>query len=276
MLKKVIFIGVLLSTILTHLSAKQLQIQTDTIIPKEVLGIGIEQPDMILELMPFIEGIGSNSRNMLREQSVKPYMMPPRATSDNGSPLAYVLATCLEYYININDNYKMNLSPEYISLIMNDKNHSAKITEGLKFLVSEGTVNAAIVPYNANTISSAVYGTQKHHIKNYLHIIRASSSKRFKILDTRKALIQGNPVIIEMEVDQAFINLKNENTWKPTSNNDKNKQTIPLIVVGFDESKEAFEILNVYGREWGKNGYIWIDYKDYVKYVRNAFVMMPN
>lgn len=57
---------------LSHLSAQVDTLPTSQLSTKG-LGAGISQQELIDELMPFMPGLGSNSREMLTEQSVKPY-----------------------------------------------------------------------------------------------------------------------------------------------------------------------------------------------------------
>ena len=66
--------------------------------------------------MPTIEGVGGSARELLQQQSVKAYMMPVRKVGARGTELSYMLASCLEYYVNLDKNYKLNLSPDYITL----------------------------------------------------------------------------------------------------------------------------------------------------------------
>ena len=44
-----------------------------------------------------------------------------------------------------------------------------------------------------------------------------------------------------------------------------------MVVVGFDDGKEAFEIMNSWGTSWGNDGFIWVKYDDFARYCRYAF-----
>ena len=80
------------------------------------VALGVTNNALFDDLMTTIAGVGSNSRLIQEQQSLKPYMMPVRQLGFRGADWSYMLASCLEYYVNINRNYKDNLSPDYISL----------------------------------------------------------------------------------------------------------------------------------------------------------------
>ena len=86
--------------------------------------------------------------------------------------------------------------------------------------------------------------------------------------------MRGNTVIIEMQIPENFKDLKNTKYWMPST--DKPTETHPFVIVGFDQDLESFEILSTYGSEWGRNGYMWVEFDDLAKYATDGFVMVPN
>lgn len=236
--------------------------------PKD-MQLGISEPQLIQTLMKTMPGLGSNSREMLNEQSLKAFMMPPRQIPAQSSRNCYAVAACLEFYTNYSKNYKSNLSPEYIFLNLTQD----QIKDALAFVAQTGTVSAAIMPFGSNTINMAVRNTPKYQIQNYLHLFRAEARARQKILETRQALMRGNPVLIEMKVTGDFSLLKNIRTWEPGNNRTDQDET--LIVVSYSEERQAFEVLSTYGREWASNGYLWVGYNDFARLVQNAYVLIP-
>lgn len=263
-----IVLAALMSFTLTTLGA-----QNDTLPTTEKHGItiGVESAELIDQLMIVMPGVGHDSREMLEEQSVKTYMMPPRLTSQDGNPATYALATCLEYYVNFDRNYKVNLSPDYIDLSLTER----QLREAFSFLVTNGTVSAAIMPYGSSSISPSVNATPKYQIENFLLIYREEVRERQKIYQTRKALMRGNPVLIEMDVPSDFATLAGMASWENASRAGKGSTEF-LVVVGYDENREAFEVMGTYGSGWGRNGYLWIPYDDFGKRVNMGYVIVPD
>jgi hypothetical protein len=243
--------------------------------PKSAAGqymeIGVANEALIDQLMVTVPGVGS-ARDMLQSQSVKPYMMPVRKVGMRGSELSYSLATCLEYYVNLEKNYKDNLSPDYIALSLQNSGKQVNMEEAFRFLVETGTVSAAIMPYDAGAITNAVYATPKYKINNFLYIFREVTQPRQKIFATRKALMRGNPVLVEMRADDSIRQVSDVTSWEPPRNG---TGIYPLLVVGYDESRNAFEVMSSWGSHWGDGGYVWISYDSFGKYTDNGYVMVP-
>lgn len=265
---------------LTFYQMSHAQIKSDQYTPKtgkaaEILQttIGIADAEMFDQLLFYIPGVGSKSKMMLSEQNLKPYMMPPRLASNEALVSSYSLSACLEYYINYKNNYKANLSPDYIALSLQSQEKIGSIEEALKFLVSNGTVSAAIMPFGSTAISSAVFATQKHQIKNYLHLFRPETKGKQKIYETKKSLMRGHPILLELQVDEQFKSIKDKVFW--TTNSSAKKSTQMVVIVGYDEDMKAFEIMGSRGSDWGINGYLLIDYDDFEQFSQNAYVLVP-
>ena len=91
-------------------------------------------------------------------------------------------------------------------------------------------------------------------------------------LKTKKAIANNNPVVIGMRISSSFYKVKG--TWNGIQTGAIGGHA--MVVVGYDDSKSggAFEILNSWGTNWGNNGFIWVTYSDFEKYVKTAYVMI--
>lgn len=233
---------------------------------------GITDAQLINQMMIALPNVSGNTRNLLNQQSVKANMMPVRSAKRNAEELSYIMAGCLEYYYNLGKNYKLNLSPDFIRLSLN--NTSASFREVFTFLAENGTVSAAILPYGSKALTQAVYATQKYKIRNYLHVFRTTTRSRQKAYEVRKALMRGHPVIIELAADESIFSHASSQKYLESAKNPS--RNYPLVVVGFDETLEAFELMSCWGRDWGDNGYIWISYDDFGKFAQNGYVLAPD
>lgn len=234
-------------------------------------GFGITDPTLIEQYMLTIDGVAGNARDLLEKQSIKSYMMPVRRVGVNGNELCYMVANCLEYYVNLEANYKANLSPDFISLNLRNSGNRLNYEQVFRFLVDEGTVSAAIMPFDATTVTSAVYATQKYKINNYLHIFTDLTRPRQRIFETRKALLRGNPVLIELEGNRNIRTIRDNDYLEITGSGER----FSFLVVGFDEQSERFELMSCWGTDWGNAGYIWMKYEDFGKFAYNGYVLVP-
>lgn len=254
------------------------QAQATKFVPRKIRdvrgAVGISDATMVDASMMTMAGFTNDPRATLTEKSVKPYMMPPRNATKNQDGIAYALASCLEFYVNYKENYKQNLSPDYISLSLQAIGQNNATMDALRFLIEYGTVNAAIVNYGSTSISSSVYATQKYSILNYLHIFRADTRGKQKIFEVRKAILRGNPVLVEMKVNDNFNQLNGVDFWAYEGNSLNATQV--LLVVSYNEELEAVELQNTKGSAWGNSGYIWMKYNDFEQLAQNGYVLLPD
>ncbi len=232
---------------------------------------GITDQALFEKYMPLVAGVGVSSKELLSEQNLKAYMMPPRKTGEKGFSYTYTLASALEFYANMNNNYKDNLSPDYIRIA----GGGTTMEEGLLFLANNGTVSAAAMPYDAPSVTPAVYSAPKYRIKNYLKLFQPTTRGLQKIYELRKAIMRGNPVLVELEITNGFRNLTAARFWKPEEGDKTPAGKHYLVAVGFDEERKAVELLNNWGREWGNSGYIWVSYDDFGERADAGYVLIP-
>lgn len=256
------------------LCAVKLSAQPETKTAKG-LKLGISEAALIEQYLIPVAGIGSNVRDLLEQKTLKSYLMPVREAGPGADEMAYIMASALEFYANLNHNYKENLSPDYISLNLNVAGKQATTAEALAFLAQTGTVSAAIMPYGANTISGAVFSTKKYKIANYLHLFRELTKETQRVFETKKALMRGHPVIVELNADDSLVKLSNSRFWTPASATAAQRRHT-FLVVGFDENLEAFELMGSMGSNWASGGYVWIKYADFGKITVNGFVLIPD
>ncbi len=236
--------------------------QTDTLTPRSV-DLGVTDESLIDLFMPAMPGFGGSSEEMLREQSVKPFLMPVRRQTFYEAGICQSLADALEFYLNYTRNYKQNLSPDFILLNM----EKSDVKDALSVLAEEGTVDATIVPYGSQRLPSAVNFVDRYHIVNFLELYRAGSRNMQKIFATRKSLMRGNPVVVLLRLEEGVLPALPEGIQPADS--------YAFLVVGFDQEREAFELRSTFGPDWGRFGYAWIGYKDFARLVQGGYVLLP-
>lgn len=232
---------------------------------------GTSEASQFDRLIKVVEGIGTSAKDALAEQSLKSYMMPPRRSAKNTTSATYALASCLEFYVNLNNNYKDNLSPDFIKLSLPN---TATVEENLTFLATTGTVSAAILPFESPNLTPSVYSSVKYKIQDYLKLFQPTTRFQQKIYDIKKAIMRGNPVVIELQVTAEFKNLKQTRFYDPKQGDKTAAGTQHLVIVGYDEERRAFELQNSWGREWGNGGYVWMSYDDVSNLATNGYVLL--
>ncbi len=94
-----------------------------------------------------------------------------------------------------------------------------------------------------------------------------------RIENVKRALYNGNPVVIGFNVEKSLYITKN--LYVPDGQSTGGGHA--MCVIGFDDEKYggAFEIVNSWGTNWGNNGYFWVKYDDFVALTRYALEIVP-
>jgi hypothetical protein len=118
---------------------------------------------------------------------------------------------------------------------------------------------------------------QRHRIKDFMTLFQPSGSEKLKVEKTKLSLVQNRPVVIGMHLRASFSNLtKRDEFWFPAAGDQTDAGAHAMVVVGFDDGKEAFEIMNSWGTDWGNGGFIWVKYKDYGELCFYGFQFIGN
>ena len=154
-------------------------------------------------------------------------------------------------------------------------NDGARISDALYFLLNFGDI-----PYHDFEMQGADCETQPNdsqieqakanRIKGFQRLFNNEIDPARKIIRTKQILTQSEPVIIAFQLHSSFIDLKT-GTWEPTPKDTVSLGFHAMVVIGFDEEKGAFEIMNSWGEDWGEKGFAWIKYSDFGKYCTYAF-----
>ncbi|WP_461255660.1 C1 family peptidase [Treponema sp. R80B11-R83G3] len=165
------------------------------------------------------------------------------------------------------------------------------IKHAMEFLKREGAVRTIKNEFNLeiSQIKLSMYsGYRRYPIASYakLYDSRRKLKEGDSIRTTRvkKAISEGKPVVIAMKYPKSFENALYKDVWRPTEDSNtinnilNNEGGHAVCVVGYDDNEHegAFEILNSWGTNWGKAGFIWIPYTVFNKFAVEAYEMIEN
>lgn len=130
--------------------------------------------------------------------------------------------------------------------------------KALELLKNKGVPKFSDFDYKCTkTVPSNLYPkAEKHKIRDYVRLFGYKSTDTEKTLKMKKAVAEGNPVVIAISCPPSFNRPKG--VWKPDENPDDNFGGHALCIVGYDDNKYggAFEIMNSWGTHWGNDGFI--------------------
>jgi len=141
--------------------------------------------------------------------------------------------------------------------------------EALNLLRRDGVATLADFPYQDTDCSRQPDAAVRMAARPYA----IADWRRVNVRDpteVKTQLASGFPVLIGMMVDTAFMQLRGEQAYARASG--KTEGGHAMILVGYDDARGAFKVMNSWGTQWGTGGFGWITYAAFTQTVREAYV----
>jgi C1A family cysteine protease len=143
------------------------------------------------------------------------------------------------------------------------------VTTGLNFLQSQGACRWSVMPYTDVSCSTLPNATQKadaanYKISGYSTVTRSTSSFKAQ-------LAAGKAIIVAGQVNRAYQNLGNGVVLSTFSGSSVGGHC--QCVVGYDDTKGAFKVMNSWGTGWASSGFGWIKYGYETTWWSEAYVI---
>lgn len=187
-----------------------------------------------------------------------------------------ILNRCTDRRVITNNAYSALFL--YNQIKVGDCQRGSRISDALSFLNERGDCLAKHFDFDVNNCQQQPTPDLQQHarryaIEDFVTLFGSKDDPALKVLQVRKMLAQKRPVVIGMKVLRNFYELKQAKVWWPQIGNTTPAGGHAMVVVGYDDRKEAFRLFNSWGKAWGDNGYIWIKYKDFGQFCKYGFVL---
>ncbi len=168
----------------------------------------------------------------------------------------------------------------------------AKACEGsaikqiLDFLARKGSTTFNSFPdqdFCKPAAATPISATPVYHIPGYQQLaysrVRDGVIEMTRPLDidlARQTLSHGDPIVIGFSLtDPKLADLGAEDIYRsdPDYNVKHSLGGHAMLIVGYDNQKRAFRIMNSWGPKWADRGYGWIDYETVRTHAREAFAV---
>jgi hypothetical protein len=152
----------------------------------------------------------------------------------------------------------LNFSPAFVyNQINGGRDGGSAIPTALALLQNKGAATLADMPYVAGQYtkqpSAAALADAAHYKLASFGSITPSDLTSMKV-----QLAEGIPVILAIQVYANFFSLGQNQVYTGVSGAYEGGHAI--TAVGYDDSKQAVEIINSWGSGWSSAGYGWISY----------------
>ncbi|HEY9842622.1 MAG TPA: C1 family peptidase [Candidatus Obscuribacterales bacterium] len=247
--------------------------------PKQPMGLKLASPED-LRGVP-IASTPFSGAELPKKVDLAGNMPPPGDQGNQNSCVGWATAYALKSYQekveerrNLAPNGrvdpKMVFSPAFIyNQINNGRDGGSTFADALNLLSNQGAVSLAEMPYDDSDYESAPPEHLQHQAKRY----RIDYWRQVNIRDLKEVKAQisaGYPVLIGALIDEGFTHAKAGYIWKKQQGQSLGGHAMALV--GYDDSRQAFKLINSWGTGWGDKGFGWVDYKFFPTVVREGYV----
>ncbi|MCM8558453.1 C1 family peptidase [Sphingomicrobium sediminis] len=215
------------------------------------------------------------------QTDLSPHMPPPGDQGQQNSCVGWAVAYALKTYQEKFDQEWefMNgpgsidasrvFSPSFVyNQINGGQDNGALFAPAFNILRDQGAAPLSAMPYTPNPFTSIPESASEAALPFKIDGYRTVN---FYNPDEVKAqLVKGFPVIIGAKTYQNFIDLPAGEVWRQPVGSFRGNHA--MVVVGYNDERNAFKVINSWGRQWGSEGYGWIDYGIFSLVVNEAYI----
>ena len=199
---------------------------------------------------------------------------------------AYGAQTILTAAATHADPNTIRFSPSYLyNQIKLEGCQGSYLQRAMETMRSTGGVPLSQYPYNDQDCESEpgtsdISKGKQNVIHGFTRLTVGDNINSINVRAVKEHLSKDAPVVIGMMVGGSFMQeMAGQEVWHPQGM-DRSQQGFgghAMCVIGYDDRKEggAFQIMNSWGPEWGKNGIGWVRYGDFKEFVREAYGIDP-
>ena len=199
---------------------------------------------------------------------------------------AYAARTVLEAASTGVDPNQIRFSPSFMyNQIGLDDCQGSYIQRAMDQMSRQGALPLDQFPYDERDCtrqpnSSHVQQASQYKIHGFTRLTNGDNINSINVRAVKEHLAKDAPVVIGMMVGQSFMQeMIGKELWQP-SGMDASQVGMgghAMCVIGYDDRKfgGAFQIMNSWGPQWGKEGIAWVRYGDFKNYVREAYGIDP-
>lgn len=167
-------------------------------------------------------------------------------------------------------DYDKVFSPAFVyNQINNGRDGGSRFIDALRVLSSQGAVSWNDMPYTDKDYRRKPSGALKSKAKPY----RIDYWRQVNLQDPKEVKAQlnaGYPVIFGAMIDEGFQATRGNKIWRRQQGESLGGHA--MVLVGYDDSRHAYKLINSWGQRWGDKGFGWVDYDFFPKVAREGYV----
>lgn len=233
-------------------------------------------PEKIYKSVKEIKYSSSTSSELPQKVDLTKFLPNPGNQGQQGSCVAWSSAYAYKsFHEKVErdwslDNEEHLFSPAYVYNQLNGGNDNGLyIGDALNLIVKQGVCPLSAMPYDENDYLTQPDSKAKKEASKYKALSYAKVD--FKNTDeVKKILSKNNCVVFGMNIYESIYEYKG-GICKSVSGSYLGGHA--MLLIGYDDNKNAYKIINSWSKNWGDQGYAWFDYDFFAKYTTDAWVM---
>ncbi len=167
------------------------------------------------------------------------------------------------------ENQMHRFSPSFLyNQVNGGRDSGSSFPDLFAILMTHGAASLATMPYTTDyrrqPDAAAFREAQQYPIRSFVRIPPGGNTA------IKSMLVQGKAVVFGMEVDQSFMNYTG-GIFRGGSGRTLGGHA--MAIVGYDDSRRAYRIINSWSTRWGDGGYAWIDYDAFARLTHDVWAL---
>ena len=177
------------------------------------------------------------------------------------------------------DNNAFSAMFVYNQIKLGDCFFGAELNDAFAVLKEKGNVfyRDFSVENNCDSlpVETLIEKARLNRLRDFAVLFRPDDKSSVKIDRVKRTLAHHKPVVIGMVVPENFLALKsNDEVWYPHIGKTDLFGGHAMVVIGYDDGRKAFEIMNSWGKGWANQGFVWVGYDDFADYCKYAYQLV--
>ena len=250
--------------------------------PQEEFGLGLEL--LQADTYQSAHVIAAAPVALPRQVDLSQNFPPPGNQGQQGSCVGWAVAYALKSYHERDErtwslaDEEHLMSPAYVYNQIRQRGGGSYFVDAFDVLLNQGVASLKLMPYDQNDYSRQPSAAARAEAANYKIAawgrVDAGTTRADFEQEMKRHLVAGSPLVIGIPVYPDFQSLSPSNPIYDDSSG-VSRGGHAIVIVGYDDARSAFRIVNSWGNGWGVDGgYGWIDYGSIESLILVAYVVV--
>jgi hypothetical protein len=237
------------------------------------------------DIIHFQGGYSGSKGDALPQVSLRAFCPPPANQGKTGACAGYAMAYgALSILYNTSTGQKKAFSPNFlynqIKKSPTDCKSGAFAEDAIELMKTKGICLiddfALGEDCTQQPSDKAITNANNFRIKEALTVFERTASVDEKIAQIKACLADNVPVVVNMQLYKSFYELPQGTTTWRTMYDDTYLGRHFLVVIGYNEARQVFEVMNSWGKNWADNGFAFVNCETFARWSLGAYHFVLN